>query len=334
MIRRTLLAACFAALAACGPSSANAPISEQWRSITVETQPLSFGQEVVGALRFRGGLAVRSPDVVFGGISGLEVLDGGRIVAVSDRGYWFEGRLELDAEGRLTGLADVRAALMRDENGAPFQSQQQADAEDLTQLADGRFAVSFEQTQTIRLYDLNRDGPFGAAAPGPALAGTAELPSNSGLEALAATADGALLAGAEGGEAATTPLWLAPMAARNATPPSLRYPLRDFYSLTSLDRTPDGDYVALERFYAPVIGARARITRFAASELARGGDAVIQDEVLAELAPPMPLDNFEAISAVRMPNGVTRLYIVSDDNYSARQRTLFLAFDVVEAAAR
>lgn len=283
-------------------------------------------------LRFRGGLAVRSPDVAFGGISGLEVLDGGRIVAVSDRGYWFEGRLLLDADGGLTGLADVRTALMRDENGEPFQSQQQADAEDLTQLGDGRFAVSFEQTQTIRLYDLNRDGPFGAAAAGPALAGTEALPSNSGLEALAATADGALLVGAEGGEAATTPVWLAPLTARNAAQPSLRYPLRDFYSLTSLDRLPDGGYVALERFYAPVIGARARITRFAASALASGGGAVIETEQLAQLAPPMPLDNFEAISAVRMPNGVTRLYIASDDNYSARQRTLILAFDIVEEA--
>jgi hypothetical protein len=80
--------------------------------------------------------------------------------------------------------------------------------------------------------------------------------------------------------------------------------------------------VALERFYAPIIGARARITLLAAP----GAEA----EVLAELLAPMPVDNFEGVAAVRMGAGVTRIYIVSDDNFSTRQRTLLYAFDLVE----
>ena len=55
--------------------------------------------------------------------------------------------------------------------------------------------------------------------------------------------------------------------------------------------------------------------------------------MLALLEPPFPVDNFEGISAVRMPNGATRIYIVSDNNKSAQQRTLLLAFDIVEAPA-
>ena len=57
---------------------------------------------------------------------------------------------------------------------------------------------------------------------------------------------------------------------------------------------------------------------------------MLSKDELALLTPPLPVDNFEAISAVRMANGVTRLYILSDNNFSSRQRTLLYAFDVVE----
>jgi hypothetical protein len=106
--------------------------------------------------------------------------------------------------------------------------------------------------------------------------------------------------------------------------------LSNGFSLTGMDRLPDGGFVALERFYAPVIGPRARITRFAAPS---GEGGVIQPELLALLEPPFPLDNFEGISAVRMTDGVTRIYIVSDNNKSPQQRTLLLAFDLVETPA-
>jgi len=218
---------------------------------------------------------------------------------------------------------------MRGENGEPFASKDEGDAEGLVQLPDGRFAVSFEQTQTIRIYELNRDGPFGTAQPGPRLAETERLPPNSGLEALAAMADGSLLVGAEGG-GGPTPLWVASPGASEPAPIRIRYRPETGYSLTSLDRLPDGSFIALERFFAPIIGPRARITRFAAAALDSGGEIVPEVEVLASLAAPLPVDNFEGVSAVRMPDGATRIYIVSDDNLSERQRTLLLAFDLVE----
>lgn len=324
------LALCTLLLAACSPSVADAPIPEQWRNIDIEARPVNFGQPRVGQLLFRGGLELRSHDAGFGGVSGLDVLDDGRLIAISDAGAWFEARLRLDAAGNLVGLTDARAALMRDERGEPFANKEAGDSEDVAQLPDGRFAVSFEQTQTIRIYDLNRDGPFGAATAGPPLAGVERLPRNVGLEAMAATADGALLVGAEGGDASTTPLWLAPLSAQAPTPARARYPLARGFSLTSLDRLPDGGYVALERFYAPIVGARARITRFSESALAAGDGETVQTEELARLGPPHPLDNFEGVSAVHMTNGATRLYIVSDDNFSPRQHTYLFAFDLVE----
>jgi|CXWL01.1.fsa_nt_gi hypothetical protein len=324
MHRGLIACALTALLGACAPSAADAPIAEQWRAVEVSAAPVVFGEARVGQLLFRGGLALSSEDPLFGGFSGLEVLEDGRLVAISDNGDWFEARLVLDDAGVLIGVADMRTALMRDESGQPFPNKRAGDSEGLAQLPDGRFAVSFEQTQSLRIYDLNRDGPFGAAIAGPPLDEIAGLPDNVGLEAMASTADGALLIGAEGGGAATTPLWRAPLDARDPVAPIGIYALERGYSLTSLDHLPDGGFVALERFYAPVIGARIRIARFGEEGLSEVGA-----DVLASIAPPMPIDNFEAVSAVRAPDGAVRLYILSDDNFSDRQRTLLFAFDVV-----
>lgn len=326
---RSLCCAAVLALAACDRSAADPPIAEQWRGIAMSAAPLNFGQERVGRLRFRGGVDLVSDDAAFGGLSGMEVLEDGRLIAVSDDGHWFEAQLVLDDDGQLIDVVDWRTALMRNEEGEPFPSKRAGDSEDLAQLTDGRFAVSFEQTQSIRIYDLNRDGPFGPAVAGPRLADTSSLPDNSGLEALTSTADGVLIVGAEGGPEATTPIWRVRLDGQAPVAPSAHYPISNGYSLTSLDRLPDGRFVALERFFAPVIGARARIKRFAFDT-----DGAITDvEELARIAPPMPLDNFEAISALRAPDGAVRLYVVSDDNFSDRQRTLLLAFDVVESEA-
>ena len=243
---------------------------------------------------------------------------------------WFEAQLNLDETGSLIGLSDARIALMRDEDGNPFENKAAGDSEGLAQLPDGRFAVSFEQRPRILIYDLNRDGPFGAAQRGPRLGETSRLRRNVGLEALAVTSEGALLVGAEGVNRRATPLWVAPLDAAAPAPPRINYPLTDGFALTSLDHLPDGGFVAIERFYAPIIGARARITRFAEDALSSDDETLPHVERLAEIAAPLAVDNFEGVAAVRAPDGGVRLYIVSDDNFSARQRTLLLAFDLVE----
>lgn len=323
---------CGLVVGACTSSSGEAPVVAQWTSVNVEAVSVETDVEQVGRLRFRGGLQLIMRDDNsehdFGGLSGLEILEDNRFLAVSDYGDWIEARLVLDESGALVGFADPRGARQRDEHGDVFINKEASDAEGLTQLPDGRFAVSYEQTQSIRVFDLNRDGPFGASRAGPRPEGAPALPGNVGLEALASTAEGELVIGAEGGSTETTPLWLAPLDAQAPVPAIAQYKPEHGFSLTSLDRLPNGDFVALERFFSPVIGPRARITRFSAAALRAGG--VIEPEELARLAPPFPIDHFEGIAATRAPDGGVRLYVLSDDNFSARQRTLLLAFDVVE----
>ena len=55
---------------------------------------------------------------------------------------------------------------------------------------------------------------------------------------------------------------------------------------------------------------------------------VLADAPAVSFTAPATVDNFEGIAAVRRADGGVRLYILSDDNFNARQRTLLLAFDV------
>ena len=53
-----------------------------------------------------------------------------------------------------------------------------------------------------------------------------------------------------------------------------------------------------------------------------------KSEVLAELAPPLAVDNMEGL-AVTQQGGRTFVYMVSDDNFSPLQRTLILKFELL-----
>ena len=59
----------------------------------------------VGQLGWRGGLRIRSSDARFGGLSSILVSrDGGRMIALTDKGYWLTARLSHDTEGNLSGI--------------------------------------------------------------------------------------------------------------------------------------------------------------------------------------------------------------------------------------
>jgi hypothetical protein len=330
------------ALAGCSRAGADAPATEQWRTIEVEARaaeliPEHPGPRRVGALVFRGGVELSSRDAAFGGISGLWVGADGRFVAVNDHGWWFCAQLENDAEsGAPLRLANVRAARMRNERGKYFHRRSFADAEGLARLPDGRFVVSFEQRQLLRFYDLDGAGPSAAPSMGPSLGGGDDLEANAGFEAVADAGGGRLLIGAErsepGAEQLGAALWLAPINGNGGdVSPAARLDTPKGFGLTSLDRLPDGDFVALERFYAPVIGPRVRILRLAANSLRTGHASAT---LLAELGAEYAIDNFESVAALPLADGGARLFLISDDNFSPTQRTLLYVLDLPASALR
>lgn len=87
--------------------------------IVVTTKPVAlnaYSPETTrtGRLEYRGGLALRSTDKRFGGLSGLLVSpDGAWLVAVSDRGWRVRMRLQYDASGQLVGVSDATLAPLR-----------------------------------------------------------------------------------------------------------------------------------------------------------------------------------------------------------------------------
>ncbi len=299
-----------------------------WRDGAVTSEPAPLGGvdgEAYGPLRFAGGLVLTSHDRLFGGFSGLEVDENGELTAVSDAGAWLRGQISTDARGRLSGLADMRLARMTDPGGRALIDKYRADAEGLAALPNGRFAVSFERNHRIWLYDLAAGPEAPAIRGGSTIWDSWFLEPNEGLEALASYKDG-LLAGAErspkGGE---TWWWILPLVGDDAPRPGVA-PLSPGFALVGLDQLPPafgGDYVALERFYTPVTALRTRLRRVSAAGLAAGR---FEGPLIAELATPLLLDNFEGVSAVATPTGA-RLYLMSDDNFRSDQRTLLYAFD-------
>src|SRR5215831_4614653 len=63
-----------------------------------------------GLLEFRGGLVLRSSSEHFGGISAIRVApDGAHFIALTDKGWWFRGRIVYEGT-RPTGIADAEMA--------------------------------------------------------------------------------------------------------------------------------------------------------------------------------------------------------------------------------
>jgi Esterase-like activity of phytase len=62
-------------------------------------------------------------------------------------------------------------------------------------------------------------------------------------------------------------------------------------------------------------------------ERSRSGYRVTSSRVLAEMNVFVTIDNFEGIAARALPDGRVRLYVISDDNFSAKQRTLLMIYE-------
>ncbi len=322
--RATLLAA--AALASLGTEAAGAPIALSARQIELHTE--IEGVDRLEALTWRGGLELRSPDPRFGGLSAIDVsADGTSVLALTDRGHWVRARLGYDRAGRLARIGHGAIGPLP---GLPAGSDRRlSDSEALARSQRG-IVVAFERDH--RLVDFRLDA-MGNPTRGRRLAspdGLLRLAANSGIEALARLADGRFLAIAEGGEtmSGNTPAWLGRALAWSPT----HFAVGGRFRPTGAAPAPDGGVLVLERHFSWVGGVAARIKKIAPEDIR--ADRPIRGTVLATLEMPFVTENFEGIAARRGRPGETLIYIVSDDNFSALQRTLLLLFALPGDGAR
>jgi hypothetical protein len=200
-------------------------------------------------------------------------------------------------------------------------------------LAKARIAVSFERQHRIDRYEIGADWSATAtavASPFPAPPGADRLRNNAGIEALALSGE-ALWAGVEYPLVEGQPytLWRFDPADETAAPRALALALTSGFGLTALTPDGEGGLFIVERFYSRDIGNRIRIGRLSVETL-NEGSGLITPDLVAEISPEMTVDNIEAIALAQI-DGENRLFLMSDDNFNARQRTLLLSFAVTTA---
>jgi hypothetical protein len=283
----------------------------------------------VGALRYRGGLALRCDDDRFGGLSALHVSpDGDRFDAISDRGYLVSGRLRWDAEGNIAALAEATIAAIAGLDSRPLSGEGWRDAEAMAVLPKGRTSrdggtvIGFEHHHRLWLYPTDGRPPVPLAAPDE----LQRAPDNGGAEAITRIGRDTLLILTESLETTGGVVgWLG----RPGQWSRLTYAINGGFKPTDATLLPDGDVLVIERRFPPV-GARLR--RIAAASIQPG--ATLEGEELARLEGSFSVDNMEGISAWRGPHGETRIAVVSDDNYNPFQQTLLLMFELVDRSWR
>ena len=289
-------------------------------AIAVQTVPVALndqdpGQTSLGTFTFAGGLSLTSDQTSrLHGLSDLEVTPDGHLTAVSDEGDLLQARIVLNPSGRLTGLTGARLTTLTDLSGQPLQGKVASDSEGLAILANGDRLISFERQDRVWLYPARGGNPRAVPAP------QASFPENGGLEALGPAptiaADAYLAGGEDSGE-----VWICRVSTTcTPTSPVAKPPE---FGLVAIRSLADGSTAYLLRAYDPVRGNRVTL------EIRKSSETLAR----LDLARPLTVDNFEGVSAVRLRDGRTRFFLISDDNFNTKsQRTLLLAFDWMPGA--
>jgi hypothetical protein len=289
-------------------------------STLIDVEPVALGDaedvaEALKGLEFRGGWALSSAVASFGGLSGLDVLPDGDLLAVSDSGAFV--RIGFDQAGlQPTGQASI--AFMQDANGDIVSGKEDADAEGLA-YRDGVALVSFERNHRVLAFNYDL---CGANARGIKVADIGSRPQtlgqsirgNAGAEALALDGD-KLSVGLETvingkGPVATISERGDALFARDSWLETSGVPL------VGMDTSPAGLF-SLQRAYNPLTGNTIYV---------RQSDEA-GTRVLARLQRPLTVDNFEGI-AVDTSAGPTRIFLIADDNFSKDQQTLLFVFEL------
>jgi len=313
------------------------------------------GQRRAGQLTFVASYTLSSPDPRFGGLSGVDVLDDGNLLAVSDAGHFVW--IDLGRDG-LTPMA-ARVATMRDVSGQPMATLGGDSAEGVA-FNDGMALVSFEGNHRILAFDVGRCGAAARGAPivfdeyGLSLNDAYEeariaVDAGNGSEPLAVTRDWYVFAGIERKVGHLNSLSARPIEAEP------EFDLRvgvDAPEFAGMDVIPGagGDGAAraflihrkparggavimetdLLRFEPKLEGRRP--SRGEMETRARQRYAEVGWRELARLDQLGVTDAFEGIAAKQLSDGRIRLYLVSDDDFSPTKRTVLMLFDLASTS--
>jgi hypothetical protein len=301
---------------AAGCATANEP---------VPLNPEAPQERRVGDLIFRGGLALNDPIDGVGGFSAIRVsADGARLLALSDRGRWFDMALAYDPRGDLAGAEVAGSGRLIDPDGRSLTRVYESDAESVAALPNGSLVVAFEQDHRLWRYP-GTEPPFSQPPTElKAPPGIGRARGNQGMEAVTELADGRLLVIAEGLRLAddTGAAWVGDGERWSA----VGYGLNPGFEPTGAALLPDGDVIVTERRASLLGGFAARLVRLPRESL--DGGARLDGREIARLERPLTVDNVEAVAVRLNGSGETLVYVVSDDNFTPFQRSLLMMFEL------
>lgn len=301
------------------------------KSSVISAFKIGSNETRFGPFEFLGGLEMVSPNRLFGSLSSIRFeSDQTHFVGVLDTGQWMTGRVERDAKGRLSGLADVDITPMKNRAAQSFEGKGHMDAEGLALHGD-RVLVSFEQDHRVDVYPNPGFETSRAIDMIPIPFQRRSLRSNRGFETVAVAPQESPL---KGGTLIVAERSLD--VDGNAYAAILDGPLKGRLALAhygDYDATdgvflPNGDLLLLERRFNMAEGIGMRIRRIKSTDIKP--DTVMDGEVLMQADFGYQIDNMEGIDAFTAADGTTHVVIVSDDNHSILQRNLMLEFRLVE----
>lgn len=318
MRRALLLLIALAGLA--GPAAPRSGEGSALIARPVTLDPADPARRTVGALEFLGGWALSSADPCFGGLSAM-VPDGNGLLALSDRGVLV--RIEPRAAG------GPRGTVVGPLPAGPGDGSRTGDrdSESLVRDATGRLWIGFEDANAIWRYagqPLRGDASIRPAA-------MRDWPQNGGPEAMLRLPDGRFLVWSEQAEGAAPDTRQGLIFAGDPTDPALPPPQSFAWRSpaghvpTDAALLPDGRILVLHRRFTLADGVSMALVVVDAAAIRPGATA--EGEPVARLAPPLTVDNMEAIAVMREGARIV-LWIASDDNFSPMQRTLLLKFEL------
>ena len=255
-------------------------------------------------------------DPRFGGFSGIHIEDeSDSFLAISDRGHYAKGRIERDTRKITKVHLDRLAPLPLTKGRTPNEFLE--DAEGLAVSPDGTIYISYESHHRVWAFkDFQTDAEwthkwdfFWKFQP------------NSGLEALAVDAEGAVYAIPE-----RSGKWERPFPVytlKDGTwAQNLSLKRSERFLVVGADFGPDGKLYLLERDFNILEQFKSRIRRF---ELTPDGfdqgETVLQTSLSA-------LGNAEGISLWVDKEGRTIVTIIADDNFNGVQKTWITEYEL------
>ncbi|RDV07288.1 esterase-like activity of phytase family protein [Sphingorhabdus pulchriflava] len=292
--------------------------SQQIELVPLELDETDPKRKKVGALTFLNAWELRSDNSDFGGISALAVIGDSRFLAVSDAGTLIGFTL-----GKSDRMEDSFIAVLPGAYGENVDYRDR-DSEGMTYDAtSGQIWISYEARHAVRRLSPSLGRIDGTKR----LTFTKGWKANGGIEAIARLRDGRFVLFSETHQRAdgsnSAYIYSGDPIEAGSQPKQFGYRAPEGYRPTDATTLPDGRLLILNRRIGLPDGFSAKLALL--DPVAIAADKAIAPQVIATLASPLLVDNMEGL-AITHEDGRIIVWMISDNNFTALQRTILMQF--------